>query len=98
MAATAVVLLLLTGCVPRVAAPSDAESPAPDRVDVQWADYAPDLQDRIDALEAAGDCGELQNEFDTADANNAATHERTGHNNTQLMKYIDEALRAAGCY
>lgn len=64
---------------------------------VPWEDY-PSVQSRIDGLAAAKDCAGLQAEFDTADANNAATEQRTGHNNADLMGYIDEALRSAGCY
>jgi hypothetical protein len=63
---------------------------------VQWDDYAPGMQSRIDGL--ATDCDALQQEFDNADANNAATMSRTGHNNAELMKYIDAKLRTAGCY
>jgi hypothetical protein len=66
--------------------------------DVQWTDYAPGLQARIDALATAKDCTALQDEFDVADVNNDATLARTGHNNAHLMGYIDDKLRAAGCY
>ena len=65
---------------------------------VQWGDYTPGLQGRINALGAAGDCPSLQDEFDAADANNAATQSRTGHNNAELMTYIDGVMRDAGCY
>lgn len=65
---------------------------------VQWGDYAADLQSRIDGEAAARDCTTLQAEFDAADANNAATMGRTGHNNAKLMVYIDTAMRGAGCY
>lgn len=66
--------------------------------DVPWADYASDLRGRIDALAAAKDCTGLQSEFDIADANNDATMARVGHNNADLMGYIDGVMRAAGCY
>ena len=65
---------------------------------VPWADYASDLQPRIDALARSKDCRGLQSEFDVADGASAATMTRTGHNNAQLMDYIDYQLRAAGCY
>lgn len=65
---------------------------------VQWSDYAPGLQSRIDGLATQKDCTALQTEFDTADANNQATQTRTGHNNAKLMAYIDDKMRTAGCY
>lgn len=63
----------------------------------QWEDYAPSLKADIDALASAGDCSQLQSEFNVADANNDATKARTGHNNAQLMGYIDAKLRSLGC-
>jgi hypothetical protein len=65
---------------------------------VQWADYTAGLQGRIDSLAASKDCDALQDEFDNADANNAATMSRTGHNNAKLMAYIDGKMDGAGCY
>lgn len=63
-----------------------------------WDDYDPSVKVRIDDLEIGRDCVGLQAEFDTAYENDASTRERTGHGNADLMIYIDEALRAAGCY
>lgn len=68
------------------------------RTDVEWADYDPTVQQRIDQMEADQDCDGLQTEFDTAADNSTITLERTGHGNTKLMQYLDEALRLAGCY
>jgi hypothetical protein len=65
---------------------------------VQWGDYADGLKVRIDGEAASHDCTGLQGEFDTADANNAATMTRTGHNNADLMGYIDAKMQAAGCH
>ncbi len=65
---------------------------------VPWNDYASSLKSTIDSLADAGDCSGLQSQFDAADANNDATMSRTGHNNAELMKYIDGKLRAADCY
>lgn len=59
-----------------------------------WQDYAADLQPRLDSLAAAKNCAGLQREFDAADANNAATRTRTGHSNTDLMKYINDLIEA----
>ena len=82
----------------RGGSPTPAEvRPAPVAT-VQWADYAPGLQTRIVAMANAKDCDGLQSEFDVADANNAATLDRTGHNNAELMAFIDASLREAGCY
>ena len=69
-----------------------------DKSGVQWDDYAPGVQQRIDAMGAAKDCTGLQSEFDAADANKAATKARTGHNNAELMGYIDDLMRKVGCY
>lgn len=63
-----------------------------------WEDYDPQVQARIDKAIASGNCAKLQDEFDQAEANNAATMERLGHNNADLMTYIDEGLQQAGCY
>lgn len=60
---------------------------------VQWGDYAPGLQALIDAE----NCTALQAEFDQAEANNAATQARVGHNNAKLMVYINDRIKAAGC-
>jgi hypothetical protein len=69
-----------------------------DRAEVPWADYFADVKQRIDQATRQGKCKALQHEFDIADANSDATMERTGHSNANLMSYIDEALREAGCY
>jgi hypothetical protein len=61
---------------------------------VPWGDYAPGLQAR---LNATADCSKLQDEFDAADANNAAELARTGHNNAALMTYIDWLQTRLGC-
>ncbi len=85
-----------------IAAPPSKQSSAPSApattIDVQWADYATDVHTRIDSMGAAKDCRGLHTEFDTADANNDRTMNRTGHNNASLMGYIDGKLREAGCY
>lgn len=88
-----VTALLAIGC----GAPKHTAAPAP-AAGVQWSDYAAGVQGRIDALAASKDCDGLQAEFDAADANNAVTLNRTGHNNAELMSYIDGQMRAAGCY
>jgi hypothetical protein len=72
-------------------------SPAPDdpapTPTVTWTDYAPGLQARLDAAT----CPQLQKEFDTADANNPAVLARTGHNNADLLAYIDWLQTRRGC-
>jgi hypothetical protein len=73
-------------------------APANNAGGVTWSDYAPGLQSTIDSLAAAKNCNALQQQFDTADANNAATQSRTGHNNADLMSYIDAKMSAAGCH
>ena len=51
-------------------------------------DINPIVKSRIDALERDGNCSELQSQFDIADNNS----------NVDIMKYVDSALRSAGCY
>jgi hypothetical protein len=65
---------------------------------VPWEDYNASLKGQIDSLARSRDCAGLQAQFDAADANHAATPARTGHNNAELMKYIDGKMSAAGCY
>ena len=92
--------LMLTGCAVSngsTDAPS-AESSKQSTATVEWEDYAPTLQADIDALASAKDCNGLQEQFNNADVNNTATQERTGHNNAKLMKYLDDAMKTAGCY
>ena len=45
----------------------------------------------IDRLGKKGDCDGLQDEFDTADANDTAQRNRTGDGNADLMAYIDRS-------
>src|SRR5215212_268890 len=79
--------------------PSGAATPQPPvGPAVPWSDYTAGLQSRIDSLAASKNCAGLQAEFDTANANNTITINRTGHGNADLMGYIDAKLRAAGCY
>ena len=77
---------------------SPSPAPAAPAAGVPWGDYAPSVKTNVDAAARGGDCAELQAAFDAADANNAATLSRTGHNNAELMKYIDGKMAAAGCY
>ncbi len=65
---------------------------------VQWADYLPAVKTELDDMAARYDCAGLQEKFDIADDNNVATMNRTGHNNAELMGYIDDLMRDAGCY
>lgn len=65
---------------------------------VPWNDYSSDVRTRIDSAAAARDCSALQSEFDTADASNTATMNRTGHNNAALLEYIGGKMKDAGCY
>ncbi|QNN54598.1 hypothetical protein [Nocardioides mesophilus] len=59
-----------------------------DLPEVDWGEYASDVQDRIDGLANSADCAGLQTQFDNADANGSV----------DLMSYIDVKLRDAGCY
>lgn len=65
---------------------------------VDWENYSPSVKARIDSLAAAGDCSGLQREFDIADENDDAQRARVGSGNADLMSYIDDKMRATGCY
>lgn len=66
--------------------------------DIDWGNHAPSVKRRIDSLAEKEDCQGLQQEFDTAEANNDAQLSRVGDGNSDLMGYIDEQMAAAGCY
>ncbi|MET0915005.1 MAG: hypothetical protein ABWY81_02265 [Jiangellaceae bacterium] len=78
-----------------LAAPPAAE-PTPTGT-VDWENYAPDVQTRIDGMGQTKDCAGLRTEFDTAAANDAAQRARVGDGNADLMTYILEWLALAGC-
>lgn len=86
--------LLLTACGidPNPDNPPVSATASPPAV--PWSDYAPGVQAR---LNGTADCSKLQDEFDTADANNAAVAARTGHNNAALMAYIGWLQTRLGC-
>jgi PBP1b-binding outer membrane lipoprotein LpoB len=91
--------LLLSGCSASTGTTENSAPPVEQKTDsVQWEDYGSTLKADIDALAASKDCNGLQEQFNNADANNTATMTRTGHNNAELMGYLDEALKTAGCY
>ena len=98
--AASVVVMAMVAMVGCTSPQKGTDAPAAGGGDggVPWSDYAGDLRGRIDGLAASKDCSGLQQQFDNADANNAATMTRTGHNNATLMGYIDDKMRAAGCY
>jgi hypothetical protein len=64
---------------------------------VDWDNYAPSVQSRIDSLAAQGDCQGLQDEFDVADANDSIQRDRVGDGNADLMGYIDAKMQSARC-
>ncbi len=61
---------------------------------VLWADYAPGLQAKIDALLA---CGDLQMEFDAAFSGEAEVLDWSGHDNAALKEYIQDRARTVRC-
>ncbi len=66
--------------------------------DVNWENYAPAVKQRIADLIDAGDCENLQAEFNVADQNNVAQRNRTGENNADLMALLDDQMKKIGCY
>jgi len=66
--------------------------------DVKWENYAPAVKQRIADLIDAGDCENLQVEFNIADQNNVAQRNRTGESNADLMSLLDDQMKKIGCY
>lgn len=79
--------LLLTGCGGSTVSSSD----------VDWENYAASLKLRIDRLADGHRCRLLQAEFDFADRASDAQRNRVGDGNADLMGYIDQKMRDAGC-
>ena len=71
---------------------------ANDIVTVQWRDYAPSLQTKIDAMAKAKDCEGLQAEFNDIGATNLAMRTKFGHGNVEILVYIDKREREANCF
>ena len=64
---------------------------------VPWASYNSQLQPRIDAATATGNCAALQ-VFLTAAKNSSRAHEKaTGFPNDALVSYVQAAQNRAGC-
>ena len=64
---------------------------------VPWATYSSQLQPRIDAATATGNCAALQ-VFLTAAKTASQAHEKaTGFPNDALVSYIQAAQQQAGC-
>lgn len=90
----------LSGCA-RGSDPAHTPQPtdtADSRATVDWENYPPDFQRLIDESQEQNDCDTLQGMFEAADTADNRQRERTGDGNTDLMTYIDEALKLAGCY
>jgi hypothetical protein len=69
-----------------------------DNSGVKWSDYSPTVKTRIEEFIQAGDCTNLQTEFDIADQNNAAQQNRVGVGNADLMNYINTSMQKLGCF
>lgn len=100
-----VLLLIVVLAAGLLAAPGDNDdqaavtrsTPAPS-ASMFGSKYSVTVQERIDTMADHRDCAGLQDEFDIADANDAATRNRTGSGTADLMGYIDDAMRRVGCY
>jgi hypothetical protein len=76
---------------------SDAAK-APVNLPVQWGDYSPGLQAKIDAMSTAKDCNGMQDVFNQIGATNLAVRNKFGHGNVEVLQYIDDKERAASCF
>lgn len=65
---------------------------------VNWNEYGDQLPVIIKNDFYAKDCQSLQDTFDLAVYTNQEHMDQYGHNNANLMNYIDHLLRAANCY
>ena len=63
-----------------------------------WSEYRSDIYTEIKTYEKNKNCNGLQYIFDLAVLNNKAHARQYGHNNANLMIYIDQVLRRAKCY
>ena len=77
---------------------SSTSSTVTDNSGVNWSDYAPTVKTRIEEFIQAGDCTNLQAEFDIADQNNTAQQNRVGVGNADLMNYINTSMQKLGCF
>ena len=78
--------------------PAESTPAASPPASVDWENYSASYQQIIDEEAAQKDCDALQGMFDVADAADDAQRDRAGDGNADLMAYIDEAMRTAGCY
>jgi hypothetical protein len=64
---------------------------------VPWATYGSQLQPRIDAATATGNCAALQALLTAAKTTSSAHEKATGFPNDALVSYIQVAQHQAGC-
>ena len=64
---------------------------------VPWATYDSQLQPRIDAATATGNCAALQALLTAAKTTSQAHEKATGFPNDALVSYIQAAQARAGC-
>ena len=64
---------------------------------VPWASYNSQLQPRIDAARATGNCAALQASLAAAKTTSGAHEKATGFPNDALVSYIQAAQHQAGC-
>jgi hypothetical protein len=64
---------------------------------VPWATYTTQLQQRIDAATATGNCAALQVLLTAAKATSSAHEKATGFPNDALVSYIQAGQAQAGC-
>ena len=93
MVVAVVMAFATTACGGQTTATGSAASDAV----VQWQDYTSDLQSSIDQQADDKDCAGLLAQIDAAENSNDATIDRTGHDNAQLIRYVNAAIATAGC-
>jgi hypothetical protein len=64
---------------------------------VPWATYSSQLQQRIDAAVATGDCATLRVLLTAAKATSTAHEKATGYPNDALVSYVQAGQHTAGC-
>ena len=84
--------------IPNIAYAQETKASVSKEYKINWSEYNPNLYNKIKIFEKNRNCRELQNLFDLAVINNKAHSRQYGHNNVNLMRYIDQVLRRAKCY
>ena len=91
-------LILSISLISPAYAASETKSSVSKQWKINWKEYGSDLYPQLKRYEKYRNCQGLQNIFNLSVQDNKAHAKKYGHNNVNLMKYIDHLLRRAKCY